>query len=83
MTDYRVLDRAWLVRLAICNHEPYALRKTVRAGRFGGEDDRQLTALPWRVFGLRIASEWVPRPLHHAALRTALLEPGSRAGSYR
>jgi hypothetical protein len=57
MTDHRALNRARSVKLAIGNHKPYALRKTVQAGPFGGGDGRHLTALPCRVFGLRIAAE--------------------------
>ena len=82
MTDHRVLDAARSVGLA-GNHNLSALRRTVRAGPFGGENDRRrrLAAL-WRVLSVRIASGWVPRPLHHAGLRTAPLESGAGARSY-
>jgi hypothetical protein len=82
MAEHRVLDGARSARLAFGNRKPYALRKLVRAGPFGGEDDRQLTARLCRVLGLRIAAEWVPRPLHHPGLGAAPLEPGSGAGPY-
>ena len=81
MINHRVLHGARSVELA-GNHNPDAPPKTVRAGPFGGENDRRPAALLCRVFGLRIAREGVLRLLGHAGPRAAPLEPGSEAGPY-